>query len=201
MHLPFPTRKVKFPGRSAQTRRPITVTKHDIQQLFEFDRWATNRTFDAVATLTTEQFTRDLGGAFRSVRDTLVHIVTSEWAWIAYWNRPSHTPDFLEKMWSSENADFDPNRFPDFVSVQQKWAEIEREQIDFVNRVTEEGLRRMLPVRETHLSVANLMQHVANHGTYHRGQISLMMRQLSAVPLATDFAFFLMTTRSGRITA
>jgi uncharacterized damage-inducible protein DinB len=35
------------------------------------------------------------------------------------------------------------------------------------------------------------MQHLANHSIYHRGQIALMMRQLHATPLATDFHEFL----------
>jgi uncharacterized damage-inducible protein DinB len=35
------------------------------------------------------------------------------------------------------------------------------------------------------------MQHMANHSTYHRGQVSLMMRQLHAQPATTDFALFL----------
>jgi DinB family len=35
------------------------------------------------------------------------------------------------------------------------------------------------------------MQHLANHSTYHRGQIALMMRQLDAEPQATDFHMFL----------
>jgi len=34
------------------------------------------------------------------------------------------------------------------------------------------------------------MQHLANHSTYHRGQVALMMRQLAAAPVATDFALF-----------
>jgi uncharacterized damage-inducible protein DinB len=76
--------------------------------------------------------------------------------------------------------------------VQFKWAEVEREQIEFVNRVTNESLQRMLPVCETQISLAHLMQHLANHSTYHRGQVALMMRQLAAKPLATDFAMFLM---------
>ena len=76
--------------------------------------------------------------------------------------------------------------------MQLKWAEIEREQIEFVNRVTDESLQRTLPIRDTQVSVAHLMQHLANHSTYHRGQVALMMRQLAAEPLATDFAMFLM---------
>jgi hypothetical protein len=37
----------------------------------------------------------------------------------------------------------------------------------------------------------------ANHSAYHRGQISLMMRQLGAVPQATDFHVFVMEGRRG----
>jgi uncharacterized damage-inducible protein DinB len=39
------------------------------------------------------------------------------------------------------------------------------------------------------------MQHLANHSTYHRGQVALMMRQLAAEPLATDFHVFLVEGR------
>jgi uncharacterized damage-inducible protein DinB len=62
------------------------MTKEDIQLLYECDRWADNRVLRAVSTLSPEQFTRDLGGRFRSVRDALVHIIASEWGWVTYWN-------------------------------------------------------------------------------------------------------------------
>jgi uncharacterized damage-inducible protein DinB len=55
------------------------MTKDDVQLLYEYDRWANNRVLRAVSTLSAEQFTRDLGGSFRSVRDTLVHIIGGEW--------------------------------------------------------------------------------------------------------------------------
>jgi len=50
----------------------------------------------------------------------------------------------------------------------------------------------MLPFRGTRLTLMHLMQHVVNHSTYHRGQVALMMRQLGAEPLATDFHVFLL---------
>ena len=99
------------------------------------------------------------------------------------------------------DALFDPNALPDLAGVQLKWAEVEREQVEFVNRLTNESLPRMLPVRETQISLAHLMQHLANHSTYHRGQVALMMRQLAAQPLATDFAMFLMEGRRMRVGA
>jgi len=72
----------------------------------------------------------------------------------------------------------------------------QKEQIAFVESVTDDCLNRMLPFRTTHVSLAHLMQHVANHSTYHRGQISLMMRQLNAEPIATDFHVFLVEGHS-----
>ncbi len=75
--------------------------------------------------------------------------------------------------------------------MQRKWAEVEKEQAEFVNGVTNESLGKMLPLRTTQISLAHLMQHLANHSTYHRGQIALMMGQLGAEPLATDFHVFL----------
>jgi len=172
------------------------MTKDDIQLLYEFDRWANKSALQAAATLTPEQFTRDLGGSFRSVRDTLAHIIGSEWAWLTYWNEPSPTPAFFEDLWPREDALFNPNKFADHAAVQSKWAEIETDQLDFVNRQTNESLQRLLPVRGTKISLAHLMQHLANHSTYHRGQIALMLRQLDAKPQATDFAMFLMERRA-----
>ena len=79
--------------------------------------------------------------------------------------------------------------------MKAKWTEVEKEQIEFVNGLTDEALKKMLPVRGTQLSVMHLMQHLANHSTYHRGQVALMLRQLGAKPLATDFHVFLMEGR------
>ena len=88
-----------------------------------------------------------------------------------------------------------------FAAVQRKWADIEKEQAEFVNGVTNESLGRMLPIRTTQVSLAHLTQHLANHSTYHRGQIALMMRQLGAKDLATDFNLFLLEGRSQAGTA
>lgn len=167
----------------------------DVQLLFEYDRWANNSVLQAVTTLSVEQFTRDLGGSFRSVRDTLIHIVAGEWGWLTIWKEPALSSSFVTDLWDRIDVTFAPNAFLDIAAVRSKWEEIEREQIEFVNGVTDELLRRMLPIRTTQLSLAHLMQHMANHSTYHRGQISLMIRQLGAEPVGTDFARFLLVGR------
>jgi len=167
------------------------VTREDILLLYEYDRWANNRVLRSISGLTPEQFTRDLGGSFRSVRDTLVHIVGGEWGWITYWKEPSHSATFLTELWTRHDALFTPDAFPNLSAVQLKWAEVEKEQAEFVDRVTNESLQKMFPVGTTQINLAHLMQHLVNHSTYHRGQLALMLRQLDAEPLATDFHVFL----------
>jgi uncharacterized damage-inducible protein DinB len=174
------------------------MTKDDIQLLYEYDRWANNSVLQAASSLNSEEFTRDLGGSFRSVRDTLMHIVHSELGWLTCWKETSPSSGFVMNFWARHNTLFDANAFADLAAVQRKWAEVEGEQVEFVNRVTNESLERMLTVGTTQISLAHLMQHLANHSTYHRGQVALMMRQLAAEPLSTDFAMFLMEGRGER---
>jgi len=167
------------------------MTIDDIQLLYEYDRWANNRVFQAVSGLSLEQFTRDLGGSFGSVRDTLLHILAGEWTWLVYWREQSHGPALLVELRTRRESLFNPVSFPNVAAVRSKWAEVEEDQIAFVSSLNNASLEKMLPYRTTQLSLAHLMQHLANHSTYHRGQIALMMRQLDADPVATDFHVFL----------
>jgi uncharacterized damage-inducible protein DinB len=178
--LPNTGAKVRFPRRKG--RPPVAMNKNDIQLSYEYDRWANNKVLEAVSALSAEQFTRDLGGSFRSVRDTLLHIIGSEWGWLAYWKEPSHSPVFLTDLRTRRDALFNPDAFPNVAAVQLKWVEVEKEQTEFVNRLTNKSLEKMLPFRTRQISLAHLMQHLANHSTYHRGQLALMMRQLDAEP-------------------
>ena len=171
------------------------MTKDDMQLLYEYDRWANNRVLQAVSALNAEQFTHDLGGSFRSVRDTLVHIIGGEWIWLAYWKEPPCSSALLADLRKRRDALFNPDAFPTVAALQLKWAEIEKEQSKFVNRATNESLGNLLSFRQTQVRLAHLIQHLANHSTYHRGQIALMMRQLEAEPLATDFHVFLVESR------
>ncbi len=128
------------------------MTRDDIQLLYEYDRWANNRVLQAASELSADQFTRDLGGSFRSVRDTLVHIVGGEWIWLAYWKEPpSHSSAFLTDLRTRRDALFNPHAFSNVAALQVRWEEVEKEQIEFVNRVTNESLETMLPFRTTQI--------------------------------------------------
>src|ERR1700756_1169054 len=124
-----------------------------------------------------------------------VHIIAGEWGWLAYWKEPSPSAAFLSDLKKRLDTLFNPDAFPNVAALRQKWAEVEKEQAGFVNSLTNDALGKMLPFREAQLRLAHLMQHLANHSTYHRSQVSLLMRQLGAEPVATDFHVFLVEGR------
>jgi uncharacterized damage-inducible protein DinB len=167
------------------------MTKDDIQLMFEYDRWANHRMLQAVSDLTPEQFTRDLGGSFPTVRDAVAHIVAGEWIWLAYWKATTHDDSLLADLRKQREAQFNADVLPNAAAVRSKCTEVEKEIGELVNALTDQGLAKMFPARNTRISLAHLMQHVANHSTYHRGQVALMLRQVGAEPAATDFHLFL----------
>src|SRR5712692_64595 len=102
-----------------------------VRLLYEYNAWANRRTLDACGTLTQEQFTRDLGSSFSSVRDTLVHILGAEWVWLERYQ--GRSPGALPAA----------EQFPTLTSVRARSAEIERDLLDFVDGLSAEKLARI----------------------------------------------------------
>lgn len=154
-----------------------------IQELYEYNRWANARTLDAASKLTADEFTKDLRSSYRSVRDTLTHVMSAEWIWLMRWKG------------ISPKAMLAPSDFPTISLLRARWAEVEREQAEFVSSVTDKDLDTMIAYvnmkgeRWTY-PLWQMMHHVVNHSTYHRGQVTTMLRQLGAEPVATDFLVF-----------
>ncbi|MCL4524360.1 MAG: DinB family protein, partial [Acidobacteria bacterium] len=133
--------------------------------------------------LTTEQFTRDLGSSFPSVRDTLTHIMGGQWIWLERWQ--GRTPTKLPAA----------TDFPDLTSLRKRWSEVETDLLAFVNGLTAERLAsvseyKTLTAGTFKSPLWQMLQHLANHGTYHRGQVTTMLRQLGAKSVSTDLSFF-----------
>jgi uncharacterized damage-inducible protein DinB len=148
---------------------------HDLKGLLDYHYWARDRMIDAVAALTPDEYSRDLGSSFRSVRDTMVHLYSAEWAWHERWHDRSPT------------AQLNPDQFPDVAALRRAWADNERNVRRFLEALGEEGTTRvfmfkMLSGQAASVVFWQMLQHMVNHGSYHRGQVTTMLRQLGAAP-------------------
>jgi uncharacterized damage-inducible protein DinB len=156
---------------------------NDINLLFEFNYWAKARMLGAVDALSEELLYNDLKTSFGTLHGTLVHICAAEDVWL---HRLTGTasPKFLTV------ADL-----PDYGAVKAKWQEVEKEMLAYVHSLTEEQLQKTFTFLNVKGEpVANVLwqalQHLVNHGTYHRGQITSMIRQLGGTPANTDLIGF-----------
>ena len=159
------------------------MTLGDIRILIEYNYWGNHRALDACAVLTPDQFTRDLGNSFPSVRDTLAHILGAEWIWHERWRGRSPTT----LLTAAE--------FPDLASIRARWSAVESDVRTLVEGLDEARLARVHEYRlVSGLASAQplwqLIQHLVNHGSYHRGQITMMLRILGTKPVGTDLITF-----------
>jgi uncharacterized damage-inducible protein DinB len=151
----------------------MTIT--ELRTLLDYHYWARDRMLDAIAPLAAEQYTRALGNSFSSVRDTAVHIYSAEWIWYTRW--VGHSP--------TSPIPFD--RFADVASLRAEWLESEQNVRAHLETRGQSGLDaeveyRLMNGQPGRSVFWQMLQHVVNHASYHRGQVTTMLRQLGAAP-------------------
>jgi uncharacterized damage-inducible protein DinB len=151
------------------------MTHNEIQTLLDYHYWARDRLLDALDLLADEQYTRDLGSSFKSIRDTVVHTYSAEWAWYERWNGRSPT------------AALPFDQFPDVASLRAAWTDHGAKMRAFVDQQGDAGLNRVIDYTLLNGATGStplwqMLQHVVNHASYHRGQVTTMLRQIGAAP-------------------
>ncbi len=151
------------------------MNRRDLQTMIDYHYWARNQLLDAVGALTPEQYDKDLGSSFKSIRETLTHTYGAEFFWYLRWHGESPT-----KLLSSDT-------FADFNALRDAWIEHERKMRAFVDGLTEADVARVVEFKMLNgtpaaAPIGEMVQHVVNHASYHRGQVTTMLRQLGASP-------------------
>lgn len=155
-----------------------------LRELYEYNYWARDRQLQACSSLDQERFLRPLGSSYSSLRDTLAHLLAAEWVWLERWRGRSPT--------AVEAQEFAPDTFPTFRVIQERWRPIEKGVREYLAGLKEEALAQPLTYtnlkgeRWTYLLWRALF-HVVNHQSYHRGQVTTLLRQLGAPAAAIDY--------------
>lgn len=139
----------------------------------------------AAQALSSDELARDLQASFGSLLGTLTHIVWGERGWLQFWQRGTFLPDPV------------PGEYPDLPTLRSAWAGHDSACATYLQGLTQEDLNAPRSVGRNSYTLAELIQHILNHSTYHRGQVALLMRQLGYKPPSTDYRRFLTVTRGG----
>jgi uncharacterized damage-inducible protein DinB len=149
---------------------PLTV----FRELYDYNYWARDRQLKTCAALTEEQFLRPMGNSFPSLRDTLAHLVGVEWLWLERWS--GRSPRTLPGA----------EEFPTLAAIEQRWKTVERGLRRYLGDLSDQAIA--LPVTYTNLQgeswtypLWRMLYHLLNHQSYHRGQVTTLLRQLGVV--------------------
>jgi len=159
-----------------------------LRELYDYNYWARDRQLEACAALTEEQFLRPMGSSFSSVRDTLAHLVAVESIWHERWR--GRSPSQADAR--AHAAAFAAETFPDLAVVRDRWKSVEKDVRGYLAELSEQALQQPLTYinmkgeRWTYPLWQTLL-HVVNHQTYHRGQITTLLRQLGVAAPAIDY--------------
>jgi uncharacterized damage-inducible protein DinB len=151
--------------------------------MYAFNQWANHRVLSDASSLTKDDFSRNVGTSHMSVQGTLVHILWAEWLWLRRWDA------------QSPKQVFTPTEYADVRALETEWKNVEYEQQRFLAELTDEKLATQVAYKNLQgqrweYSLGQMMQHVVNHSSYHRGQVVTLLRQMGQAPQATDLLVF-----------
>lgn len=150
------------------------MTAEQARAHIQYSVWASRRLLEAALQLDPEQLHRDVGVANKSIYGTLAHILMADRAWIARVLSVTLEPqDKMETEWPQ---------------IQERW-------LAFAAALSDADVDRVItyvhPNGTTYsFSIYQIVTHVVNHATLHRGQVMAMIRQLGIAPPPTDLIFF-----------
>ena len=163
----------------------VGISVDALRQFYDYNYWARDRQMEVCSQLTEQEVSRATNTSFASLHGTFAHLLVAEWIWLER---------FLGRS---------PQKLPVWVSQLETLESIAER-----SRRTEQGMRRFLSEVDSDLlarpiSYVNLegkawkyplwqtLLHLVNHQTYHRGQITAILRQLGKTAPSIDFLVYL----------
>jgi uncharacterized damage-inducible protein DinB len=148
----------------------------------DYTIWANRRLLDAAAELTPDELTRDFGTADKSVLGTLLHICGADLVWI-------------ERVRGTSLSARPYDAQATLADLQAKWPPVWDRWKEYVAGLTPEAADTEVAYKtfkgDAFRSPAwQIVLHVVNHGTHHRGQAAGFIRALGKVPPVLDLMHF-----------
>ena len=163
----------------------MTITLSHARMLAKYRMWADQLTFDAVAALPPGEATKERPTLFKTMVGTLNHNLVVDLIWQAHLEGRDHGFKARNVVLHADLADL--------WKAQQG---MNRWYIDWSEAQSQESLDEVLPFvfiggEKSKMSRGDMLLHVVNHATYHRGWVAEMFFQVPARNPATDLPVFL----------
>jgi uncharacterized damage-inducible protein DinB len=156
----------------------MPVSVDTLRLHLDYSSWATQRLMDVAAKLSEEELTRDFKTADKTVLDTLVHIYAADRIWLA-------------RVQAEPRASFIDPQDRDLTLLQTEWPALQQRWKLWLRDFNDGDLARVIDFKDMKgrpysQPVWQIVLHLVNHGTHHRGQVSGFLRAMDHVPPPLD---------------
>jgi uncharacterized damage-inducible protein DinB len=160
----------------------MSVTADVLRTHLDYTAWASQLLLDAAAELSEEELNRDFGTSDRSVLGTLAHVFAADRVW-------------LYRLAGGENPGFISDADRDLAVLQNDWPAIHERWRIWAAELSDEAAQAPLEYRDLkdnpyRQPIWQLVFHVVNHATHHRGQVAGFLRAMGKTPPAVDLIYY-----------
>jgi len=158
---------------------------NELSKLLEYKAWANNVTFSSLSSVDNDELYKTRPTNFKNIIQTLNHVYVVDDIFKSHLLSKSHN-------YSSRNT----QTCPSFKELWEQQKIIDQWYVNFINQQDIKGLNKIIEFEfigggNGEMSIIEIVFHVVNHGTYHRGFVSDMMYQIPVKPQANDLTVFL----------
>lgn len=157
--------------------------KQLLQQYAAYNTWSNKRIIETAAQLSNELINKEIISSFPSVYKTVMHLMEVENVW---WERLQLVEKPTPSGWFTGN----------FSELSKKWLEFSQRWHDWIKNANDANIAHVFAYYNFSKEyfkqpVYEMLLHLFNHQTFHRGQLITMFRQLGLDKIPpTDFIVF-----------
>jgi uncharacterized damage-inducible protein DinB len=152
------------------------MNKEHILEHLSYHYWATGKLLDCCEQLDSLSLNQNVGGSFGSMFATLIHMYSAETVWLARWQE------------QPEPAFAAPNAFEDVRALRNAW-QLKGEDIIAFARTADSS--KVMNIRSHQHALWEMILHMIDHSSFHRGQVIFMLRNAGQTPPQTNFIHYL----------
>jgi uncharacterized damage-inducible protein DinB len=169
---------------------------HFALQFYDFNVWANKQIFKRLNELPKDAYRQEVQSVFSSISSVLAHVYLSDLGWIEVFSGKSmnHALMLAEQLKEETES-------KGLEEMETLFLELSERYISFLNQkqILDKSLVIENPSGDMKTSVSDLVPHVVNHGTYHRGNITAMLRQMGYASVSTDYGIYLYLKNKGLV--
>jgi uncharacterized damage-inducible protein DinB len=156
----------------------MPVSADTLRIHLDYSAWASQRLLDAARQLSSEELTRDFKTSDKNVLETLVHIFAADRIW-------------LHRIQGNPRSTFIDPEDRDLAKVQETWLALHQRWGEWAAPLTDEQAIATVAYRDMagnpyQQPLWQILLHVVNHGTHHRGTVSGFLRAMGHAPPQLD---------------